>query len=115
MTEKKARGSRRSDRPGPEIATELKERRDAFLQTFFKRGAELTDELVKDNQRLHDQIAALEQENAALKTQLASDRAIRDLLTKIEELEREKSRLLSTVHEQEQMTSHVTNRFVEIE
>lgn len=116
MSEKRGRGgSRRSDEPGPSMATELKERRDAFLQTFFKRGAELTDELVRENQRLHLHASRLEEENASLRTQLASDRAIRDLLDKIDQLEREKERLLSTVHQQEEMTSRVTNRFHEIE
>jgi hypothetical protein len=115
MSEKKARESRRSDPSGPAIGTELKERRDAFLQTFFRRGAELTDELVRENARLHEQLSKYEEENAALRTQLASDRAIRDLLTKIDELERETTRLLSTVHQQEELTSRVTNRFTEIE
>ncbi|MGA7124034.1 MAG: GAF domain-containing protein [Polyangiaceae bacterium] len=115
MSEKKARGSHLSDQPSPTVGTELLEKRDAFLQTFFRRGAELTDELVGENRRLHDQLAKYEEENASLKTQLASDRAIRDLLTKIEHLEREKSRLLSTMHQQEELTSRVTNRYSEIE
>jgi hypothetical protein len=111
MIEKKGRGSQRSDRPVQVVAAELKEKRDAFLQTFFKRGAELTDELVSENRRLRDLLGTLEMENAALKTQLASDNAIRDLLKKIAELEREKARLLSTVNQQEEITS----RFVEVE
>jgi hypothetical protein len=112
MTEKKGRTeSRKSDRPEQVVAAELKEKRDAFLQTFFKRGAELTDELLGENGRLRDKIGRLEMENATLKTQLASDNAIRELLKKIEELEREKARLLSTVHEQEE----ISNRFSEIE
>ena len=115
MSEKKARGSHPGDQAGPTVGTELKEKRDAFLQTFFRRGAELTDELVGENRRLQEQLTKYEEENASLKTQLASDRAIRDLLTKIDELEREKSRLLSTVHQQEELTSRVTNRFAEIE
>jgi hypothetical protein len=111
MTEEKVRGAPRSDAPDETVGGELKEKRDAFLHTFFKRGAELTEELVGENRRLTDRMAALEEENAALKTQLASDKAIRDLLRKIEDLEREKSRLLSTVHSQAQ----ITNRFAEIE
>ncbi len=114
MSDKKGR-PRRSDRPSDAVAAELKQKRDAFLHTFFKRGAELTDELVHENKRLRDAIAKLEQDNAALMTQLASDRAIRDALRKIEELEREKSRLLSSMHEQEEITGKMTNRFVEIE
>jgi GAF domain-containing protein len=115
MADKKVRGPRRSDRPRDAVAAELKEKRDAFLQTFFQRGAELTDELVKENRRLKEQLAALEQENTSLRTQLASDEAIRELLKKIAQLEREKARLLSTVHEQEEITSRVSNRFVEVE
>lgn len=115
MTEKKARPPRRSDRPSAAVAAELKEKRDAFLHTFFQRGAELTDELVKENRRLRDQLAGVEEQNASLKTQLASDQAIRELLSKIDDLEREKSRLLSTVHEQEEITSRVSNRFSEVE
>jgi hypothetical protein len=115
MTEKRARGPRRSDRPGQVVAAELKEKRDAFLHTFFKRGAELTDELVSENKRLYEQIETLEAENAGLKTQLASDNAIRDLLRKIDELEREKARLLSTMHRQEQITSHVSEVEAELE
>src|SRR5271167_2096455 len=104
MSERKARGARRSDPPAPDAHKDpLKEKRDEFLHTFFKRGAQLTDEIVDDNRKLHDQILRLEQENAALKTQLASDRAIRDALRKIEQLEREKARLLSTVEEKEEI------------
>lgn len=114
MSDKKGR-PRRSDRPGAAVAAELKQKRDAFLHTFFKRGAELTDELVHENKKLRDTIAKLEEDNAALKTQLASDRAIRDALRKIEDLEREKSRLLSSMHEQEEITGKMTNRFAEIE
>ena len=115
MIEKKGRGSRRSDRPVQVVAAELKGKRDAFLQTFFKRGAELTDELVSENRKLRDQIADLETENAALKTQLASDEAIRDLLRKIEALAREKARLLSTVHRQQEITHRVAEIEAELE
>jgi hypothetical protein len=115
MTDKKARGARKSDRPADAVAAELKEKRDAFLHSFFKRGAELSDELLRENRRLREQIGKLEEENTELRTQLASDRAIRDLLKKIDELEREKERLLSTVHEQEEITGEITNRFAQVE
>src|SRR5258708_23552553 len=109
--EKRGKGSRGSDRPDLSVAAEIKEKRDAFLQTFFKRGAQLTEEIVGENRRLGDQLSALEEENAALKTQLASDKAIRDLLRKIDELERDKSRLLSSMHDH----AEITTRFTEVE
>jgi len=115
MSEKKGRGSRKSDRPAAAVAAELKEKRDAFLHSFFKRGAELSDELMQENRRLRDQMAKIEADNAELRTQLASDRAIRDLLKKIDQLERDKSRLLSTVSEQEEITGQISNRFAQVE
>src|SRR5690242_5542030 len=102
MTEKKGRSGRRSDRPPSDVGGELKAQRDKFVHTFFKRGAEFTEELVKENDRLRKQILLVEAENTRLRTQLASDTAIRDLLKKIEQLEQEKEDLLSSVHEAEE-------------
>jgi len=116
MAAKKSRAAKRDEprktiKPIKEGGSDLKQKRDAFLQTFFKRGAALTEELVAENRRLRLQIESLEEEGAALKTQLASDDAIRDLLKKIGQLEREKARLLSAVHEHAEMS----NRFAEVE
>jgi GAF domain-containing protein len=111
MAGKKARSNRRGEPATAIKEGDLKQKRDAFLHTFFKRGAALTEELVGENRRLRSQMEALEEESASLKTQLASDRAMRDLLKKIELLEREKARLLSTVHDQADMT----DRFAEVE
>ncbi len=72
MTEKKGRPS---DRP-PE---DLKKERDAFIQQFFRKGAQLTEELLRENERLRDKISELESENGKLRAHLASDSAIRDL------------------------------------
>lgn len=88
MTEKKGRSS---DRP-PE---DLKKERDAFIQQFFRKGAQLTEELLRENERLRDKITELESENGKLRAHLASDSAIRDLLRKIEELEQEKRDLVT--------------------
>jgi GAF domain-containing protein len=115
MIDKRGRGSRRSEIPEGGVAGELKQKRDEFLHTFFKRGAELTEELVGDNRKLRSQILRLEEENTSLRTQLASDKAIRDLLSKIDDLEREKERLLSAVHEQAEISSRVTEIESELE
>jgi GAF domain-containing protein len=115
MIDKRGRGSRRSEIPEGSVAGELKQKRDEFLHTFFKRGAELTEELVGDNRKLRSQILRLEEENTSLRTQLASDKAIRDLLSKIDDLEREKERLLSAVHEQAEISSRVSEIESELE
>ena len=72
MVDKKAR--RRSDGPPVDLAADLKVKRAEFVQTFFKRGAEFTEELVSENERLRGRLAALETENTKLRTQLAKDR-----------------------------------------
>lgn len=114
MTEKKGKG-RRSDRPPVDLAAQLKLQRESFVSTFFRKGAEFTEELVTENDRLRGALADLERDNAALRTQLASDEAIRDLLRKIEDLEREKQALLSHVHEAEAFSNHFTTRHAQIE
>jgi hypothetical protein len=114
MMEKKGKG-RRSDRPPVDLAAQLKLQRESFVSTFFKKGAEFTEELVTENDRLRGALADLERDNMALRTQLASDEAIRDLLRKIEDLEREKQALLSHVHEAEAHSTQFTNRHAQIE
>ncbi len=101
MTEKKGRGQRRSDRLQADAAAELKAKRTEFVQSFFKKGAELTDSIVRENERHRARVAELEEENLALKSQLKKDHAIRDLLGKIQQLERENERLSSHWHEAE--------------
>jgi hypothetical protein len=114
MMDKKGKG-RRSDRPPVDLAAQLKVQRESFVSTFFKKGAEFTEELVVENDRLRAALAEAERDNAALRTQLASDEAIRDLLRKIDELEREKQALLSHVHEAEASSTHFTSRHAQIE
>jgi hypothetical protein len=113
MSEKKGRAVRRSDRP--QAAGDLRAKRAEFVQTFFQKGAALTEELVRDNARLREENRELARTNAKLKAQLAKDRAVRDLLKKIEELEEDRGRLLSSVQEAEEVTSRFSLRFMSLE
>lgn len=81
----------RSDPP----VEDLKRERDAFIQQFFRRGAQISEELLGEMSKLREQVQLLEEENARLKTHIASDDAIKQLLTKIEQLEREKDDILA--------------------
>ena len=101
MIDKSARAGPPVDQPNASPAHQ----RDAFLNSFFRRGAELTDELVRENELYRERIAGLEKENTSLRTAVASNSAIHDLLVTIERLESEKQRLLSTVHEHETLSS----------
>lgn len=110
MTSEK-KGRVRSDRP----PIELKKERDAFLQTFFRKGAQLTGEVLEENRRLRKKIAELETDNARLRAHVASDDAIRELLKKIDGLELEKNELLSRFLEAEEASSRAVDQYAEIE
>jgi GAF domain-containing protein len=96
-------------------AHEASGQRDTFLHAFFKKGAQLADELLKENERLSQRVADLEAANASLRTQLASDDAIREALRKIEQLEREKHDLLSRAAEATASSRRSVARYVEVE
>jgi hypothetical protein len=99
---------RRSERPPAE-------RVEVFVQQFFRKGAQLTEELMQENDQLRRLTIQLESENASLRTQLASDNAMRDLLRKIKQLEKEKTELLSQFHEAEMQSTRYGARFQEME
>jgi len=106
--EKKAKSS---EQPLPEPMKE----RDSFVQSFFKKGAQLTQELVNENSRLRNRVGELDQEVAQLRAQVASDDAIRELLRKIESLERDKKKLLSRYEEAEAASSRWVDQYTEVE
>jgi putative methionine-R-sulfoxide reductase with GAF domain len=93
---------------------DLKSERDRFVKSFT-RGSRLTDEFIQDYERLLDRLAAMETENANLRAQVAADRAVRDLVQKIEMLEAEKSDLLSRTHRAEAINTQFTTRVQEVE
>jgi GAF domain len=111
MTEFKGRPPTPSDRP----PDDLKKERDAFIQQFFRKGAQFTEELLKENERLRDRMADLDAENRKLRAHLASDEAIRDLLRKIEELESEKQDLLNRSVRAEAVKDNFSALYSEVE
>jgi GAF domain-containing protein len=102
---------RSSDRPLPE----LKKERESFIQTFFTKGAQFTQELVNENLRLRHRLAEVEQESTKLRAQLASDDAIRELIKRIDELEREKRAALSRFEKAEAASSRWVDEYAEVE
>ncbi len=98
-----------SNSPPPDLKSE----RERFVKSFT-RGS-LTDEVTQDYDRLVARLHALEGENANLKAQVAADRAVRELLEKIEKLEAEKSELLSRTNRAEALSSQFTTRVQEVE
>ncbi|MFI5302118.1 MAG: GAF domain-containing protein, partial [Polyangiales bacterium] len=104
---------RRDAKPGQDEG--LLAQRDDFIQTFFKKGAALTEELLAEDEKLRQRLRDLEADNTRLRSQLASDQAIRELLTKIEGLEREKNDLLSRFRDAKETGDTFARRFADIE
>ncbi|MHB8708604.1 MAG: GAF domain-containing protein [Desulfuromonadales bacterium] len=91
-------------------------RADDFLQ-LFKKGAEFTQDLLKENERLRFRIVKLEEtlkERDQIGGSPLSEDAAR-LLQKIEELELEKAEILGRVKSVEEENQNFANRYVEIE
>ena len=90
-------------------------RGEEFLQVF-KKGAEFTHELLKENERLRYRVLKLEESLAR------SDGGGEDVSTeteqlrrKIEELEKEKQEILGRVKQVEEENEDFANRYLEIE
>jgi hypothetical protein len=77
-----------------EAPGEARHQREEFVRSFLHKSAELTEELIRDNQSLEQQLQRERDENAKLRGQLASSDAARELLTTIERMEQERRELL---------------------
>ncbi len=90
-------------------------RAEEFLQVF-KKGAEFTQELLKENERLRFQIVQLEESLKKKPAPGASQDAEADRLRKkIEALEQEKSEIVSRFQKVEEENFDFANRYVEVE
>jgi hypothetical protein len=89
--------------------------REDFIETFFRKGAEFTSNLLDELQALRRDSERLKRENAELRHHLASEEAIRELLQKIEKLEQEKKRLTEDVKSESEKTENYAERYTEVE
>lgn len=92
----------------------LLHRGEEFLQ-IFKKGAEFTAELLKENERLRYRNAALEQELQAAKDKGAADEIIYSLRLQVKRLEEELEQLRNRFKEVESENKDFAQRYVEIE
>ena len=112
--------SKADDKPTiPEL--DLVESKREFIETFFKRGAEFTEELMRENEKLRFRVVQLEEERRALVTTSApgGDKpnagALRELVTRIEQLESEREGLLSRFSGVERQNRDFYDRYHDIE
>lgn len=101
--------------PGDGHLAERYPDKETFIETFFKKGAELTSELLTEVDELREKVASLVHQNEEYKLKLASDDAIRDLLKTIENLEEEKSNLNEQANTRHKENLNYIGRYREME
>lgn len=67
--------------------------RAAVVRSYLHKSVELTENLLRENHALEQELQQLRRDNERLRAQLSSSDAVRDLLANIETLERDRSSL----------------------
>jgi transcriptional regulator with GAF, ATPase, and Fis domain len=93
---------------------EVHNRGEEFLQVF-KKGAEFTQELMKENERLRFRLVEMEESQRDFERNVEDTDENRRLLTRIEALEQEKEEILTRIRHVEQENQNFATRYVEIE
>lgn len=89
-------------------------RAEEFLQ-LFKKGADFTQDLLKENERLRYRVLHLEEEQRGSGVSPAFAEENQLLTARVEELEREKEEILSRIRQIEAENNDFAARYVEIE
>jgi len=96
-----------------EHSADKQQRAEEFLQVF-KKGADFTHDLLKENERLRFQVVQIEEQMKDLQgTEGSADSS--QLLEKIQKLEDEKNEILGRIKQVEEENVDFANRYVEIE
>ncbi len=102
-------------RRASDVPMDLLKEREAFVRSFLKKGVEYTELLLRENRELREELDEVRNENARLRSQVASDDAIRDLLRTVERLEAERRALLDRSKQLERFEAEHEHRQAQIE
>ncbi len=95
--------------------TDLESKREDFVETFFRKGAEFTSSLLAELQAVQEENERLRSDCAELRHHLKSEEAIRELLNKIEKLEQDKDSLQEHVRTELKTREDYATRYSEVE
>jgi nitrate/nitrite-specific signal transduction histidine kinase len=82
---------------------------------LFKRGAEFTQELLRENERLRREMARLQGQQLAASDEHEWEKLRRELVARIDNLEGERQDMLERLRQVEDENRHFTERYLEIE
>lgn len=103
------------ERRASDVPLDLIKERDAFVRSFLKKGVEYTEQLLRENGELREELDQLRDDNTSLRAQVASDDAIRELLVTVEELRKERDRLVQRSQKLEGAEAEHAGRQAQIE
>jgi len=92
----------------------LRGKAEEFLQVF-KKGAEFTQDLLRENERLRYRVLELENSLGGASSSSGADNQSQILISRIKELEQEKQDILDRIRQVEDENQDFANRYVEIE
>src|SRR5262249_17452812 len=93
----------------------LAQKHEEFIRTFFKRGAEFAEELLRGNEKLRFRVLELEAQQRASAAGVGPTEVLRELLARIDLLEKEREVLIQTRARVVQENSDWQARYLEVE
>ena len=99
----------------------MSEKRDGLFAraeevlSLFRRGAEFTQDLIKENERLRLQVAHFDAQNLAASDDVQWEKLRQALIARIQNLEGEKQDILDRLNQVEGENRHFAERYLEIE
>lgn len=110
--------SKTDDKPPVPEPPDLAASKREFIETFFRRGAEFAEELMRENEKLRYRLVQLEEERnslAAAEKPGSAHAALRQLVARIEALEVEREQLLRRFEEVATDSRDIAARYHDIE
>lgn len=105
--------------PKPDEAREdyedVAENREGFVRSFFRKGFDLAEELIRHNDELRREVESLRSENARLRREVAADDRLGELLKTVEGLEDERRELVQRSEQLDELRRDYERRQAVIE
>lgn len=95
--------------------SDLLSKKAEFIDSFFRKGAEFTRDMLEENEKLRRRLIVLEAQMSSAKQTQPSSTTIEELVEKIHSLEEERKQQLARFAEVESIESKLSERYSEIE
>jgi len=101
--------------PGAEAGSHLDDEPADFVRSFFRKGFDLAEELIRDNDALRKEVESLQAENGRLRRQVTADDKVGELMKTVEGLEDERRELMRRSSELDELRQDYERRQATIE